>query len=320
MSLKVGLIGAVRTSALTLEALVRHGFEVVGVLGHEPAQVERVSGWADLQALSAQLGLDYQGYQKIGDATHLDWMRSRRPDVIFAVGFSQLLGPEWLNMPPMGIVGFHPTALPEGRGRAPLAWIVHDRLPAAANFFLMGEGADDGPLFVQEVFQPGPDDDAGAVEQLLGEAIDRALDRWLPDLNNGIWNPVPQDEARASWLGKRGPEEGWLDWNRSAEALDRLIKASSRPHPGAYTWFKDRKLVVWKSEIETALRIKGAVGRVLLTHPERGWLLQCGAGLLWLRDLESTAPRLPQVGDKLGLNLEDEIIALKERLLKLEQP
>ncbi len=316
MSLRVGLIGAVKTSALTLEALLKHGFEVVGVLGHEPARVERVSGWVDLGAISRERGVDYQGYQRINEAEHLQWMAEKQIDLLFAVGFSQLLSTHWLEMPRLGCIGFHPTLLPQGRGRAPLAWIVLDRLPAAANFFLMGEGADDGPIFVQEAFHPDPSDDAGAVESKLGDAIVRALDRWLPLLKKGEWNPRPQDESLASWYGKRAPEDGRIDWSQSADAIDRLIKASASPHPGAYTWFKDTRMTLWASEVEAEMPIKGVVGRVLLSNPQRGLLVQCGQGLIWLNKFELSDQRAPGVGDKLGVSVEDELMAIKEWIRK----
>jgi len=315
---RILIIGAVKTTKHTINQLNKHGFNIVGVMGHEPTVVERVSGWVDLKALSQNLDIDYKGFKKINDKENVLWAKEKAPDVIFAVGFSQLMSDEWLQMPTLGCIGFHPTFLPKGRGRAPLAWIILDKTIGSATFFLMGKGADDGPIFVQETFQVEEEDDAGSVEQKIELAIMNSLDRWLPELKKGIWNPIPQDETKASWYGKRAPEDGHINWNDSADSIDRLIKASSKPHPGAYTYFKDTKIVIWGSELEANISIKGVIGRILLVDPSKGCLIQCGSGLLWIKNIEKDESLKLQVGEKLGYNSEDEIFKIKTILKSLQ--
>jgi methionyl-tRNA formyltransferase len=315
---KVLVIGAVKTTAITIEKLVSYNFNVVGVLGHEPVNKERVSGWADLQSLAQDHSIDYLGFKKINNQKCIDWAEAKKPDIIFAVGFSQLLRDTWLKMPKMGCIGFHPTKLPEGRGRAPLAWIILEKKMGAANFFLMGEGADDGPIFTQSLFDVEENENANEVVSKIGIHIEKSLDSWLPDLRKGIWNPIPQDHSVASWYGKRGPEDGWLDWHQSAQYLNRLIKASSEPHPGSYTYFKEGKVIVWKSQVENNVKIQGVVGRVLIIDRDKGYLIQCGEGLIWITNLKFENDNVLRVGDKLGYNIEDEIYKIK-RLLKNEK-
>lgn len=308
------VIGAVKTTAVTLEKLIEYNFNIVGVLGHEPLNKDRVSGWADLKSIAVNNSLDYLGFKKINDQVILDWATVKKPDIIFAVGFSQLMKNSWLQMPKMGCIGFHPTKLPEGRGRAPLAWITLEKKTGSASFFLMGEGADDGPIFSQSFFEVLDNDDAKSVENKIMVHIIKSLDNWLPQLNKGVWNPIPQDHSLASWFGKRGPEDGWLDWSNSAEDLNRLIKASTAPHPGAYSYFKDSKVIILKSNKENKIRIKGVVGRVLLIDKIKGYLIQCGDGLLWISDLQMEDNAHLKVGDKLGYNIEDEIYKIKKHI------
>ncbi|MBK6365637.1 MAG: formyl transferase [Saprospiraceae bacterium] len=247
--MKVLVIGAVGTTALTIKMLHKHNFEIVGVLGHDPLNKNRVSGLNDLRTLSKELGIDYFPYQKINDEDIIHWGKSKVPDIIFAVGFSQLLNNEWLSLAPMGCIGFHPTNLPAGRGRAPIAWSILENEKAAANFFLIGSGADDGPVFVQESFDITKDDDAESIVPKLKEAIETALNRWLPELKKGIFNPLKQDESKATYYGKREPCDSLIDWNSDASSIDRLIKASAKPHPGAFTFCKEKIVTVWKSRI-----------------------------------------------------------------------
>ena len=206
-----------------------------------------------------------------------------------------------------------------------MAWLVHDATPGAVTYFVMDEGADSGPILVQEPFVVDPHDDATDVTRSMEQAIGRALDRWLPRLLAGEWNPQPQDDSKATYHAKRAPEDGWIDWSASAEDIHRVIRVAARPHPGAYTYLKDRKLIVWRAEIETTYPIRGVIGRVLLTDSQRGSLIQTGNGLLWLREVEwgdnadqSRPPKL-SVGQKLGYVVEDEVSRLKQRVAELER-
>ncbi len=316
MNYNILVIGAVKTTQITLDKLYEHGFNIVGVLGHEPKNRENVSGWSNLKEQASKLGLPYKGFQKINDSQHINWAEDKQVDIIFAVGFSQLMKKDWLDMPKLGCVGFHPTKLPKGRGRAPLAWLVLEEKIGASTFFLMGEGADDGPIFVQKEFVVENKDNATCVEKKIQETIQKGLDEWLPKLKKGIWQPIPQNELDASWYGKRTPEDGYINWNNTADYINRLIKASSRPHPGAYTYIKDEKVVIQECREEFDIKIKGVVGRVLLTDDKKGYLIQCGQGLLWINNL-SISSKL-RIGEFLGYKIEDEIYKIKLKLKELE--
>ena len=323
-SLRIVLAGSVGSSRRTLQALLRHRANVVGVLELVPDDPSAISGFARLNDVAAEVSVPCVGFQNINAPEIVTQVRQWQPDLLFVVGLSQLVKAELLSVPKLACVGFHPTLLPRGRGRAPVAWLVLDAAPGAANFFVMDEGADSGPILVQEPFDVSPADDAASVTASLERAIVCALDRWLPKLLAGEWNPQPQDEALATYHGKRAPEDGWIDWSKSAREIHALIRAASRPHPGAYSYLKDRKLIVWRAELDTTTPFRGVIGRVLLNEAQRGSLIQTGNGLLWLSEIEwgdgdnSKPPKL-SVGTKLGYVVEDELSRLKARIAELER-
>lgn len=310
---KVLVIGAVTSTAQIIRKLAEYNLDIVGVLGHEPKDKSKVSGWVDLSALSLSRNVDYKGFTKINDQENLLWATEKKPDIIFAVGFSQLLQEEWFSVSKLGCIGFHPTKLPLGRGRAPLAWITFEKSYGSATFFLMGKGADDGPIFSQSIFKVEEDDDAGVVEKKIITNIDLALDQWLPELKKGFWNPVPQCEHMASYYGIRKEEDGLINWNDNAEYINRLVKATSRPHPGAYTYYKDEKLFIWSCRIEKEIQFKGVISRVLLKNDNGEFLIQTGDGLLWIEEYsyKNDSSISVHVGDKFGYNIEDEIYKIK---------
>ncbi|HRV99378.1 MAG TPA: hypothetical protein P5201_12345, partial [Aminobacteriaceae bacterium] len=47
----------------------------------------------------------------------------------------------------------------------------------------------------------------------------------------------------------RKPEDGRIDWNRSAEEILRLINASTKPYAGAFTYLKGERVRIWSARI-----------------------------------------------------------------------
>ncbi len=323
--MRIVVAGATVSTHQTLDALIRHGADVVGVLQLRGESSHTVTAFSPLDELAENYGIPCATFRNINDEEIVEQVRNWQPDLMFVVGLSQLVRDEMMSIPKRGSVGFHPTFLPAGRGRAPLAWLTLDARPGAATFFLIDEGVDSGPIFVQETFEVSSDDYASDVEQKLIEATGRALDRWLPELLAGVWNPRPQNEILATYNGRRSLDDGLLDWHQSSVQLHSLIRAASTPHPGAYTWYQGRKLIVWRAELEKHLPWRGAVGRILHTEVGRGALIQTGEGLLWLTlvqlpdDTESrSAESALKVGVKLGFVVQDEVAALRTRVEELE--
>lgn len=315
--MKIALIGGVVSTQLTLEKLIEHNIAPATVYGYEPSDSSRVSGFVSLQKYAESQELGYKGFQRINDLEKE--ISNQKYDIIFVVGLSQLVSKTILDSAVIGCIGFHPTKLPLGRGRAPMAWMVLDQCDGASTFFVMGEGADDGPILAQEEFEVTGSDTAKSIEKKLLKAGGKALDKWLPKLANGEWNPVPQEERYATYYGRRTPEDGKIVWSKSAVEIDRLVRASSEPHPGAYFYFGNKKVIVWKSKLELNINIKGAEGRVLLKRNDDEFLIQCGSGLLWISELEGITSNEIKVGSKLQIEIEEFVIQLQTKIEELEE-
>lgn len=313
---KIVLAGSVTSTYTTLTMLVKHKFNIAGVLGYEPDNPGPVSGYVNMKAYCNSNNIPYYPFKKISAVSTREILSELSPDIFFVVGLSQLVPEEMLRIATLGNIGFHPTLLPRGRGRAPIAWLILEEKSGAANFFLMGEGTDDGPVFVQQPFNVESFDNAATIELKIMDAIELALDEWLPKLKEGVWEPVPQDEVLATWYGKRTPEDGWINWTEAADHIDKVIRAASAPHPGAYTFLNQQKLTVLKCRPEPEKHIQGVPGSVLLKSIQKEYLIQTGLGLLWISEVydENNNETALKVGQKLGFYAELEIYKLKKEI------
>ena len=150
--MRVGLIGSVGSSLLTLQKLVEYSFNVVGVWGYEPHSTLNVSGYCSMRRFAEDNHLSYYPFIKINSNDIKEQIRNASVDILFVVGVSQLVDEDIIRLPRLACVGFHPTKLPKGRGRAPMAWLILDKGEGAATFFKIDTNADEGDIFVQEPF------------------------------------------------------------------------------------------------------------------------------------------------------------------------
>lgn len=316
---RIILIGSVNSSRKTLEKLIEHGLNVVAVLGLDPNVSANVSGYVDLKILSGQNNIPFQYFSKVNEPEIADFVASKQPDLMFVVGLSQMIKEPLLSVPKHGIIGFHPTKLPEGRGRGAVAWIILGMVKGAATFFKMDEGMDSGSIWSQENYEVGSTDNATTVVNQIIKAIDVALDRVLPELKKGQLITTLQDESKATYLGKRNPEDGIIDWKDGAENIDRLIRGASKPLPGAYTYLGNQKVIIWKASVSAIKNHLGVAGRILVADATNGIHIQTADGLLKIETFEGIEAERLKIGVTLGFNFEKEYFKLLERVSILEQ-
>lgn len=313
--MRVGLIGGVKSSAITLEKLCEHDLDIVEVFGYQPKDVDTVSAYYNLEALCSKKSINFTPFTKIND--HIDEIQSLNLDFLLVVGVSQLVSKSIINAPKFAAIGFHPTKLPRGRGRAPIAWLVNEVEEGAATFFILESIADAGAIIVQKPFYVNMDDTAKIVEAKVYTAMASALDTLLPELSNGNLNTIEQDHSLATEFGIRKPEDGLIDWSLSAYHIDRTVKAASEPHPGAFTYLDSKQIPILTSRVEKKLKIKGVQGRILKTS-ENEILVQTGEGTIWVSTLPDDMAML-KVGRLLGYKVDLEIFTLKKQIAELKE-
>jgi len=316
--MRVILIGSVNSSLVTLSKLLEHDINVIAVMGLESINVTRVSGLISLREKAEDSRVPFFGFTRIND--HVEQITALQPDLIFVVGLSQLVSGKIINAATHGCVGFHPTKLPQGRGRAPLAWLTYDQSEGAATFFKIADGTDDGPIYVQQSFRVEKEDDAKKVSARIQLAIEQALDIWLPKLKRGDLECIEQNHDLATYNGIRKPDDGWLNWQVGADELLRLIRSSARPHPGAYTYCGTEKIIIWKAVEERQFAYRGVVGRIQHVTIDKHFVVQTGeGGLLRIVEYEAVAcpDWLPKTGALLGYYEQAEIFDLKNQVRQL---
>lgn len=297
MSLRVAFIGCVGSSKVVLQTLLSLPpslCEVVAIVTMRSTALN--SDHVDLDGLAP--GVPLLHVEDAPDATRqAGWLRERRPDLVFCVGWSRLLGDEVLKVAPRGVVGFHPTALPANRGRHPLVWALALGLDrTASSFFLMDAGADSGPLLSQLPVDIDRDDDAASLYAKVLALLPHQVESIVRGLADGSLTPQPQDASRATYWRKRNADDGRIDWRMDASGVRNLVRALARPYPGAHFMHQGRAVKVWKCDELSEGPPNAEPGKVLAVEGRR-ITVRCGRGSVRLTDHELDT--LPANGDHL---------------------
>lgn len=184
------------------------------------------------------------------DSTLTARVRAAAPDLIFSFYFRHLLPEEILKLAPRGAYNLHGSLLPKYRGRAPVNWaLVHGETQTGATLHVMSARADAGEIVDQEPVPIGPDDSAFEVQKRVTKAGLKILERRLGELRSGTAPRRAQDEREATTFPRRSPEDGRIDWTRSAEEVHNLVRAVTHPYPGAFTDIFGGRTFVWKTRL-----------------------------------------------------------------------
>jgi methionyl-tRNA formyltransferase len=259
---RILFIGTVQFSRDMLGVLIRLGAQVVGVCTRRESPQN--ADFADLSTVCVTHGIDCLYVDDLNSVTSLAWMRAKAPDVILCFGWSALLKKPLLELAPMGVIGYHPAALPRNRGRHPLIWALALGLPSTAStFFFMDEGADSGDILFQEEVGISRDDDAASLYRKITEIAARQVAALVPLLNSRSCPRRPQDHAQANLWRKRGQNDGEIDFRMGSESIRNLVRALTRPYVGAHVVYKGGDYKVWKVDAVPCDRIHLEPGKVV---------------------------------------------------------
>jgi len=180
------------------------------------------------------------------DPAEIDVIRGIAPDAIFSLYYRDMIKDSVLSLAKRGAVNLHGSYLPRYRGRAPVNWqILHGETQGGVTLHYMVKKPDAGDIVDQESFDIGPDETGRDVYAKMLPAAERVLTRSAMSVLEGTAPRIRQMESKATYYGRRRPEDGLIDWRWRAEDVRNLVRAVTHPYPGAFTFAGGKKILVW---------------------------------------------------------------------------
>ncbi|KPA91869.1 methionyl-tRNA formyltransferase [Pseudomonas asplenii] len=284
-----------------IEALLNAGYEIAAVFTHADDPKENTF-YGSVAQLCALKGIPVHAPE---DANHPLWIEriaKLNPDFIFSFYYRNLLSEALLATAKNGAFNLHGSLLPRYRGRAPANWVlVNGETETGVTLHRMVKRADAGAILAQNRVAIERSDTALSLHAKLRDSAASLLRDALPQLAQGKLSETAQDESKATYFGRRTAADGKLVWSKPAEELFNLIRAVTKPYPGAFCAVGEHKLIVWGAEV-----VKGnegqAPGRVISVDPLR---IACGEDSLVINAGQRNENGLflsgPQLANELGL-------------------
>ena len=282
-----------------LEAASDVGAEIVGVVTLPGPIDPNRSGQCAFDEIAARLSAVLHETRDINADETLAAVGELEPELVFVVGWSQLVRDPFIELASEGVFGMHPTLLPRHRGRAPIPWAILTGLArtGVTLFEIADATADSGAIVGQREVEISPDETATTLFARIADAHVALTRELVPQLLARTAPRIPQDPSRASSWPKRSPADGIIDWETRAPYVYDWVRAQTRPYPGAFTFLGDEKVIVWGAR-PVALADAAPAGTIVDVLDE-GPVVACGEGGLLLEEVQTDAAELA-VGARLG--------------------
>ena len=179
-----------------------------------------------------------------------------------------------LGLPHFGNINLHASLLPKYRGAAPIQWaIAEGETITGVTTMLLNEGLDTGDILRQQDVRIKPEDTAETIAPRMAVVGAALMVETLEGLQAGTITPMPQDHSRATLAPILKREDGLIDYSRDASVILNRTRGF-QPWPGAYTFFRGKKLAVL--EARTAERTNVSPGTINVENSQV--VVGCGQG------------------------------------------
>jgi methionyl-tRNA formyltransferase len=284
----VVLIGYGPTALSALTSLAR-SFCVVRVLRNDSGNETDA-----VRSFALEAGIQISVLRDLNELAVL--IADLRPDAIVISSFDRILPPSILAL--SCFINVHYSLLPRYRGRANVNWaIINGESAVGISIHLVAPGLDSGNLLFQESVAIGPNETVTSLYDRLNEIQECELGAAVARAIGGDIGS-PQNSTAATYGCARVPDDGEIDWSRPTASIDRLVRALTKPFPGAFTHYDTRRLTIIRAEALSITRVYvGRVpGRVVGRSVKEGWVdVLTGDGMLRIFEIGTDPePDLPR--------------------------
>jgi methionyl-tRNA formyltransferase len=306
---RIIFMGTPEFAVASLDALVKAGYNVVGVITapDKPAGRGMKLTESAVKKYATEHDLFVLQPEKLKNPTFLKELIALRADLQIVVAFRMLPEAVW-KMPTMGTVNVHGSLLPQYRGAAPINWaVINGEQETGVTTFKLKHEIDTGDILLQESFPIGEDETAGEVHDRMKEIGAQLLVRTVEGLVNGTLEEKPQSEFESGkWKvesGNTAPDSSLIthhsslrhapklftdtckiDFTKTVDEVHNLIRGLS-PFPGAFTMFNEKMMKIYRSKKEITTNPPQQTG-VVETDGKTFLKFACSNGYIHVLELQ----------------------------------
>ena len=170
-------------------------------------------------------------------------------DMILVVSYGMILPTGVLSLPRYGCVNIHASLLPRYRGASPIQEaILFSEKNTGISWIVMDEKMDHGPVIAQESVNIRDDDTTATLSDRLAYTAAKMTPDILTRFAQGELVSHEQDHNNATYTQKITKESGHVDWHKTADDIERMIRAFS-PWPGVFCFYHKKRVLIHKANV-----------------------------------------------------------------------
>jgi methionyl-tRNA formyltransferase len=277
-----------------LDALLAAGAPIGAVLTLKPELAAKRSGGVDYAPLCARYGVPLHYIAGINEPEAFTILSALAPDVLFVIGWHQIVRPPVMRLARLGLIGAHASFLPHNRGSAPINWaVIRGERETGNTLMWLAEGVDEGDIIDQRAFPISPYDTCASLYAQVAVTNREMLLAVLPRLLAGERPGRPQPRGDEPVLQRRRPGDGRITWDSPAGAVYDFVRALTHPYPGAFSTIDGKRWFIWEAALlpDLGVALSAEPGEVIgpMLSPNDaacGQLVACGSGAVVLLDIE----------------------------------
>ena len=268
-----------------LRALLGEGFDVVGVVTQPDRAVGRSRSTlvpSPVKSVALEDALPLFQPETPKDEAFLAQLHALAPELSVVVSYGHILGESLIALPMHGTINVHASLLPALRGAAPIQGAVRAGLAeTGVTVMRMVKALDAGPIMLQARTPVARDETAGELEARLSELGALALIEALTLMSLGKLSETPQDDSKATFAPKILREMARVNWNESADAIGRHVRAYD-PKPGAFTTHRGGDIKLFGVVVADAPAESRHAPGTVVSIDKRGMVITCGTGAVMI--------------------------------------
>ncbi len=298
--MKIIFFGSSHFAVPALEALISSPYEVCAVVTQPDRKKGRYLhlGSTEIKAVAGAAGLEVFQPESVNSSASVKYLKGLSADIFVVVAYGQILSQAILDTPRIFPINIHASLLPKYRGAAPInRAIINGENSTGVTIIKLIRKMDAGPMLMQKEIAITETDDSVTLEDKLRKLGVELLIPALKEIKNKSYKLTEQDEGKAVIAPKLKKSDGYIDWSMPGCRIHDLIRGCL-PWPGAFTYYKDKLLKIYKAEIGSG--VSGPAGfqaGEILKADKEGLEVATGSGFLLIKELQPEGKRKMTAGE-----------------------
>lgn len=283
------LATAVGTQAPVLKALLQAGYCIKAVITSQTVNRSRSERRLEIEELAKQHNVET--LSPANSAELEAKLKDLRPNIGVLVAYGRIVPKALIDLFPRGIVNIHPSLLPAYRGPTPIEQTILDgQKITGVSLMQLSAQMDAGPVYDQAALNLRGDESKHDLADQLSRLGADLLIKHLPAIISGDLEPKPQDEKKATYTPLISKSDGLIDWNKSAQQLEREIRAYAS-WPGSRTKLAGKDVIITKAHTVPANHPENKPGDIEVVKEIGALMVECSNGYLCIERLKPAGKR-----------------------------